>query len=334
MTAEELREKCFQAKEFSTEILEWIQKENLWNIWVPKAFGGLEFSLTKGLEKLKELAKIDGSLGWTITLCSGANFFIGNLQKEVANEIFSQKNVCFGGSGGAFGTAEKIGNKYRINGTWRYATGSKYLSHFTLNANILQNGKPVINQDGTPYIRSFVLPKNKVEIIEDWNAMGLRATVTHSFHVDQVECHEKYSFLYTKTYLPQALYQINFGTFADLTLWVNYLGMVTHFVENLTFHFPQLNTKSLQQVVNTTNQQLFEAAYQVENQLNNNLPITQSSIDNIHQKAVKSVREITREIIQIYPYTGIRGSSIDHAVNQLFRDYFTGTQHPIFTKKQ
>src|SRR5690625_1663819 len=105
MTAEELREKCFQAKEISTEILEWSQKVNSWNIWVPKAFGGIECSVTKGLENRKELARIYGRISLTITLSSGANFFIGNLQKEVAKEIFSQKNVCFGGSGVAFGTA-------------------------------------------------------------------------------------------------------------------------------------------------------------------------------------------------------------------------------------
>ncbi len=56
-----LRELCFGATIFPEEVLNWIAKENLWNIWVPKNYGGLELSITAGLAKLKELAKIDGS---------------------------------------------------------------------------------------------------------------------------------------------------------------------------------------------------------------------------------------------------------------------------------
>src|SRR5690606_19406710 len=132
-TMQKLRELCADKEEFPQEVLEWIARENLWNLWVPKDYGGLERSLTQGLKELRSLAQVDGSLGWTVTLCSGANFFVGNLQREVAREIFSGREgpVCFGGSGGVHGTAEKQGDGYVISGRWRYATGAPYLSHFT-----------------------------------------------------------------------------------------------------------------------------------------------------------------------------------------------------------
>src|SRR5690606_32069296 len=134
-----------ETNEFSPETLQWIADRNLWNLWVPKAYNGLESSLTQGLKELQSLAKIDGSLGWTITLCSGANYFIGNLQPDTANQIFlnSKKTVCFGGSGGVFGIAEQQGDHYIISGEWHYATGAPYLSHFTLNAKILSDGKQI-----------------------------------------------------------------------------------------------------------------------------------------------------------------------------------------------
>jgi alkylation response protein AidB-like acyl-CoA dehydrogenase len=104
-----IQKQCFNAGVFPSEVLDWIASENLWNLWVPKNYGGLEFSLTEGLRKLQFLAKIDGSLGWTITLCSGANYFIGNLDREAREAIFrsSQQPIVLGGSGGAFVTAEK-----------------------------------------------------------------------------------------------------------------------------------------------------------------------------------------------------------------------------------
>ena len=66
-------------KVFDAETLKAIATAKLWNIWVPKTHGGLELGLTEGLRTLQQLASIDGSLGWTVTLCSGANYFIGNV---------------------------------------------------------------------------------------------------------------------------------------------------------------------------------------------------------------------------------------------------------------
>src|SRR5690606_6621429 len=166
----QLKEMLGDAAVFRPEVLKWIATENLWNIWVPRQFGGLESNFTEGLKKLQSLARMDGSLGWTVTLCSGANYFIGNLQPETAKEIFAQPAIL-GGSGGLFGTAEKEGNQYKLNGIWKYATGAPYLTHFTLNAKIVEDGVEQTNEDGSPKFLSFVIPANTVFIIEDWNTM-------------------------------------------------------------------------------------------------------------------------------------------------------------------
>ena len=196
---QQIRDKVINAKELSAEILEWIAQENAWNIWVPKEYGGLGLSISEGVRRLKKFAEIDGSIGWTVTLCSGANYFVGNLEPKTAREIFinPKRPVCFGGSGAVGGTAEKVGEKYLINGTWIYATGAPYLTHFTLNAKIIENGQEVIKEDGTPLIRSFLIPSEEVRIIEDWNTMGLKATATHSFEVSNYECPADYGFTYT-----------------------------------------------------------------------------------------------------------------------------------------
>src|SRR5690606_17956853 len=109
------------------------------------------------------------------------------------NAIFlnPKQPVCFGGSGGLFGVAEKKGNSYNLKGTWRYGTGAPYLTHFTLNAKITENGKELLNIDGTPKFRSFVVPAEKVRIIDDWHTMGLKATATCSFEVDNVTVPEE-----------------------------------------------------------------------------------------------------------------------------------------------
>ncbi|SHI65472.1 Acyl-CoA dehydrogenase, C-terminal domain [Arenibacter nanhaiticus] len=331
---EQLRNLCLNAKQFPAEVLDWIAVENLWSLWVPQKYGGLEFPFTAGLNKLKSLAKIDGSLGWTVTLCSGANFFIGNLHPVAIEEIFGkgQTQVCFGGSGGVFGSAEKQGDTYNISGKWHYATGASYLTHFTLNAKIIENGEALRNEDGSPMIRSFLLPKDKVEIVENWNTMGLKASVTHSFDVKEVIVDKKYSFLYNRVNLDYPIFKIPFSVFADLTLWVNYIGMAEHFLEEAGKLMAKERLIGLEAVLDAANGKVFDFAHAIEKSLQGQWVCNEDTIGQIHSEAVASVQHITKTILEYYPLLGVSASREDHQLNQIFRDYFTATQHHIFTK--
>jgi hypothetical protein len=69
-----------------------------------------------------------------VTLCSGANWFIGFLQPGIAATLFSSENVCFAGSGRASGIAKMINDdEFEISGSWQYATGAAHATAFTAN---------------------------------------------------------------------------------------------------------------------------------------------------------------------------------------------------------
>src|SRR5690606_933558 len=57
-----------------------IQRERWFRMFVPRALGGLELLLPEGLQLQEGLARTDGSLGWTVTLCSGATMFAGYME--------------------------------------------------------------------------------------------------------------------------------------------------------------------------------------------------------------------------------------------------------------
>lgn len=337
MTIEQLKKRCFNQEVFPDDILNWIAKENLWNIWIPKSYGGLEMSFSEGLNKLRFLSEIDGSLGWTITLCSGANFFFGNLRSDVANAIFiNPKNpVCFGGSGGIFGTAEKKDNGYIISGTWKYATGAPYLTHFTLNAKILDAGKEVLDENGACLIRSFVISKDNVEIIKDWNSMGLKATATHSFKVKNKWVPEKFSFVYNKLHHNHPIFKINFAVFADLTLWVNYLGIAVQFYKEAQNVIKENTTllDKLLAIITKSDAEIQQYALQIENHIYSDKLIPETWMNKIHKEASNSVKALSNAIIKVYPFLGIEACKQNSRLHYVFKDYFTATQHHIFSKK-
>lgn len=324
-----LRSLCACVPVFPKEVLNWVTEENLWNLWIPEEYGGLERSLTVGLQTLQSLARTDGSLGWTVTLCSGANFFAGNLRPEVVRKLFGAgQRPIFGGSGGIFGIAEKAGSGYRLSGTWRYATGAPYLTHFTLNAAITTGGEKMLQEDGSPVFRSFLIPASEVEVIPDWNTMGLKASATHSFRVQDLYVEESRSFAYNQFYLEEPIFKIPFDLFADLTLWVNYLGMAEHWQEEACRFVSEERLQKMNQALEKACQLVSDHASETEGRED----FDPAFLRRVHSDAAASVKHLSQEIVAVFPYLGVKASREDHPLNQVFRDFFTGTQHHIFTK--
>jgi len=333
-TPKEIRMKMHGASEVPQLIIDQIHEERLLQIWVPKVYGGLGLRLNQGLKLLFDWSKIDGSLGWMLTLCSGANFFSRNLKTNIAKELFSNPKTCFGGSGMVGGTAEKqTDGTFLINGLWHFATGAPHLSHFTLNASLTENGNPLLDDSGNELIRSFVISKNQTEIIPNWKSMGMKATGTYSFKVENIKVTEDYSFIYDEFFTGDAMDKIPFRIFADLTLLVNYLGMASHFSEEAIKIRSYLDLKFFDEKINKSMVKVIEFADEVEGLLNESKAITPEKQLEIHDYSSDLVDNLSHQILQIYIQLGIKASHIDSAVYQVFCDYFTATQHSNFRRE-
>jgi len=322
-----LRKKLFNITNMPADVIDYIHSERWLQIWVPKNYGGLGLSFSDGLKHLKSFAEINGNFGWMITLCAGANYFSRNLKPQIAKKLFQDKKTCFGGSGFIGGTAELTNNFYLINGRWTFATGAPYLSHFTLNAVVTQNNQPVLDDNGNELIRSFIIPKDQVDIIADWKAMGMQATGTYSFTVNDVLVHEDNSFIYNEFYTDAVLDRIPFRIFADLTLLVNYLGMAEHFLAEAERIKPELDLKSFKYEISEIENQTYIFANNIEKILEEHQKVTADIQEEIHQFGKKTVSNISHKLLDIYIQLGIKASHTDEPIHQIFCDYFTATQH-------
>lgn len=333
LTSKDIRIKMHGAAEVPQSIIDHIHNERLLQIWVPKKYGGLGFRLNQGLQVLFDWSKIDGSLGWMLTLCSGANFFSRNLKPEIAKKLFSNRKTCFGGSGMIGGTAEKqTDGTFLINGLWHFATGAPHLNHFTLNAKLTENGNALLDESGAEIIRSFVIPANQAEIIQDWKSMGMKATGTYSFKVENVKVSAEYGFVYDEFFTDDVIDRIPFRIFADLTLLVNYLGMASHFSEEAVKIRPLLNLDSFNRMLETQMEKTLEFADEIEMLLDNSeLKISEKQAE-IHVFAADLVESLSQNLLQVYFKLGIRATHVNSAVHRIFCDYFTATQHANFRK--
>lgn len=323
---------------------------NKWfNIWVPKVYGGLELPLAEGISFLEELAYWDGGLGWTITLCSGANMFSGYLKTDAALSLFSNPETCFGGSGSVGGKAVWDGDKYHISGLWHFATGAPHLTHFTLNCPIFHGDKQQYTDDGAALYYSFYVPREQVLIHYDWETFGLECTASHSFSLDNVSVSQDQAFqiLPESRLSDRTLFKIPFKPFAELTLLVNYMGMYRRFldlVEKYYFEKAQLpewaarSSKEAFRVLDKYQQQLGRHKLEITTLATALWAAVESDeqsavleiVDKVSVLAKAIAQGIYNEIIQLYPQLGIRAATPSHELNIVFRNIFTASQHAIF----
>ncbi len=340
-----LSKEAEQKGTFPNTTLKIIYQEKWLKLFLPRAYDGLELDLPEALRYEEQLAYIDGSLGWTITLCAGANLFAGYIHSRKAAAIFSSSKVCFGGSGAVSGVAQKVKDGYLVNGFWRYATGAPHLTHFTANCTIEENGNPVLKDDGSPEIRSFFFNKKDVTIHEDWDTMGLIATAGHSFSVKNLKVPFDQSFLIDATHasLSAPIYQYPFMPLAEATIAVNTLGMTRHFTElalgiitnrqakigDAAYEaaFKRISTE--QQKITKLAAQLYQWVQTSWEELVSKGKLSKKSIKKIADTSRLLVNACRAAVTTIYPYCGLAATSSASEINKVFRDIFTASQHGL-----
>jgi hypothetical protein len=321
------------------EQLSIIYQRNWFNLFVPKQYGGLELSLPEALKIEEALAWIDGALGWTVTLCSGANWFAGFIEAGIAKTIFSNDEVCLGGSGKPSGTATIIDGGYEISGYWSYATGSAHVTVFTANCIIEKDGVALMNEDGSPVVYAFLLMKDEVTVIEDWKYIGMKATSSYSFEVKRVKVAENRKFIIDQLYIvtPILVYNFPFIHFAEATLAVNFSGMAVHFLDlyETIIHKKEIPAATIKQLeeVKTLFYQSRESFYEAIDISWDECIKTNTVSDKLLRAVSETSRTMaasTRKLVaEFYPYCGLNAANTDTEINRLWRDFHTASQHPL-----
>lgn len=325
-----------------------IYKEKWFKLFVPEYFGGLGADLISGLRLEEALAKIDGSLGWTVTLCSGASMFVGYLENSISREVFSNEKVCFAGSGHASGIAKVTNNGYIVNGNWHYATGTPHATIFTANCTIEENGKLITDEKGEPVIRSFFFKKEEVKTFIDWDAMGLKATASDSFSVKDISVPDDRCFLIdvNHTTIDHPLYTYPFLQFAEATLAVNYLGMAQHFLDECGVIFKTIEVTDVQRnaVLSIYQQKedelllLKQEFYETVNESwwhhleqYNDKGVKLQQVSAVSKKMVTAIKHI---ITDLYSFCGLSQTKPSSTINRIWRDIFTASQHRLLNIPQ
>ncbi|WP_379088948.1 acyl-CoA dehydrogenase [Pedobacter sp. UC225_65] len=338
--------------ELHPEVLELAYQQQWFKLFVPEQYGGPGKKLPEILRLEETLAEADGSLAWTVTLCSGAAWFAGFLDVDLAKELFADRKVCFAGSGAIGGTATATPHGYLVNGTWKYASGALHATVFTANCTLKNpDGTDVLTAEGKPAVKSFIFKRSEIGILAGWSYFGLVATGSHAFEIENLIAPANRSFKINKAIqVADQGFDYPFLQLAETTLAVNSLGMAKHFMELVeeTFY-----ARSGLKRYNETQVAYFDAELQrCKKELNDLREQFYSAFDlswyqllndqTIDEVLLSKVSLLSRQLAHcarrtsdtLFPYCGLEAAKKETTINRIWRDIHTASQHALLTFEQ
>lgn len=170
-------------------VVDALHEAGLFRIWVPEPLGGAELSPTELLAVFEELTYADPSTGWVVmatTLENGtAGAYLGD---DAVERMFSGPRApLIAGQGTRPGVAVPEDGGFRLTGQWGFASGMLHAQYaHSLGA-----------VEGTDEARICITPIEDVKMLGNWDVLGLRATGSVDYAIEDAFVPESYTHVFT-----------------------------------------------------------------------------------------------------------------------------------------
>jgi alkylation response protein AidB-like acyl-CoA dehydrogenase len=171
--------------ELTDEVAAAVRDSGAIHLMVPIGLGGDELGIVDDVEVFEELARQDGSTGWSTMAASVSTTFAAiYTSDEVAKGLFgAEREAILAGQLAPMGRAEVDGDGYVVSGSYRFASGSDQTTHMLAGCLVFRDGEMVMRPNGMPDVVAAVIPNDHVEFRGNWDVMGLSGTASVDYEV-------------------------------------------------------------------------------------------------------------------------------------------------------
>jgi alkylation response protein AidB-like acyl-CoA dehydrogenase len=169
------------------ETVDAMRRAGIFRTWTPAAFGGLEVEPLAALRLVEDISYIDASAGWVAGNSAGLTFLMQSLPESGARRILgANPDAIVAGAGFPLGTAEVAPGGYRVTGQHAFGTGSKWADWFSALNIVTEGGQPRTYPDGSPMLVFAYMPASDVQVLDNWDTLGMRGTGSCDFRWENV----------------------------------------------------------------------------------------------------------------------------------------------------
>lgn len=155
------------------ETMEDLYDAGLLRIYTPAAYGGLELEWPALPEAARIVGRVCPSTAWIIAVVGGHTAICGRFPKALQDEIFADgpDQLFVTASAQTTGRITAADGGYRLNGVWRFASGSDHGNWMMVNGEIHDAAGKKTGRNIRAICRA-----EEVEIVDTWHVAGMKGT--------------------------------------------------------------------------------------------------------------------------------------------------------------
>ena len=169
------------------DVVATMKRVGIYRASTPRCFGGDALPPHVFLRTIERIAQADGSAGWVAAFGS-ANVYLASLPYETQRAIYATgPDQVFAGGLYPMQKATPVPGGWQVTGQWHFASGCRGADWIGVGLGV-DNPNP-----GAPALvpRMGVCRADEVEIVENWDVVGMQGTGSHDTRVvDKVYARE------------------------------------------------------------------------------------------------------------------------------------------------
>jgi alkylation response protein AidB-like acyl-CoA dehydrogenase len=192
------------------------------------------------------------------------------------------------------------------------------------------------------------VPAAQVQIVPSWRSIGMRASASHSYRIDNQWVDQRHGF----TISPAAatadgpLYRYPFYSLAFVTLAANVAGMAGHFLRlappcmgrrrHAVKNLPLLDVPEVAALLRDKEAALATARAHFYAELDRSWTLVASGTRlapddalSVQTASLALVAASRAAVDELYPYCGLYAAHEDSTINRVWRDFHTASQHTL-----
>ncbi len=176
------RDEFDRLKHVPRDVVALMKKAGIFRSSTPTRFGGEPMATPEFLRMVERIAQADGSAGWVAAFGSSGTY-LAALPVETQRKIYADgPDQVFAGGLYPLQLARPTEGGYRVSGRWRFASGCMGADLIGVGLRLPPSPDGAARA-GPPVPVLAVAPASEVEIVMNWNVVGMQGTGSHDTRV-------------------------------------------------------------------------------------------------------------------------------------------------------
>lgn len=328
------------------DVIDLFKRAGIYRAATPKRFGGDARAPAEFLELIERIAVADGSAAWVASFGS-ANVYLAALPLDTQAQIYaSGPDQVFAGGLFPVQNVQAVEGGWRVDGTWKFASGCKGADWLGVG---ISTGDAAAGS-GPNKPRTAVFRPTQVEIVENWNVVGMQGTGSHDLRVTGQIVSEDWTFVRGGTpCVDEPLYRYPTVAYAAQVLAVVNLGLARAALDvanhmsggrRTTTGAPQLADRAYYRIelakaeaqLRSARAFFYESTDSVWQSILAGNPVTPEQVSLLRLSATHIAREGADVVNRAYRLGGTMAIYRTHPLQRLLRDSMVVTQHAFLAE--